>query len=137
MIIQSLVKKFGKNAVYTVVNSEAGGEINNVLSYVVEVGSIAYMSNISIIIDDNSLLDRCYSTVFLMNVALARALKNLALLEVNNGGYYNGDAITMISERVYNLAKIHIGYPNLPEELRNDTFSTDELFSFYLGDYLA
>lgn len=136
IIIQSLLNKFGKNLVYKVVNDESGGEINNVLTHVVEVGSIAYMNNVSLIIEDSLLPDRCYCTVFLMNKALHDSLRKFGLLNRNSVGYYDGTALDIITERVYNLAKLHLRYPTLPENIKNDTFSTEELFAFYLGDYI-
>jgi hypothetical protein len=136
IIITSLINKFGSKAVEFGVNTEKNNEVNNILTHVVEIGSIKLMSDSSLIIsDEDALLARSFATVFLMNIALGNMLRYKGLLKTQNSGLYGGPALETIAGRVFNLGKTHNSYDSLPKKLKDDTFTTDELFAFYLGDY--
>lgn len=136
IVIDSLINKFGNKRVEFGVNSDKNNEVNNVLTHTVEVGSIKFMSDLSLIVaDEETLLARSFATVLLMNIALGNVLKNKALLKNQNLGLYGGSALENIAGRVFNLGKIHNNYNFLPKKIKEDTFTTDELFAFYLGEY--
>lgn len=135
-IIDSLITKFGKPIVANCAQSEEDSEVNNVLTHLVEVGSIKYMKDVNIISgNEQALVDKSYATVFLMNLAVGKVLRLKGLLKTNNDGYYGGDGISKIADRVLGLCKLHLNFESLPEDIKNDTFTIDELFSFYLGEY--
>lgn len=136
-IVNALVKKFGRGAVVGTVNSESGGDINDVLKNILEIGSIKYMKEVGLIVrDDEDLMVKSYGTVYLMNVALGKVLSSSGLLRVLGEGYYNRDGVETIAGRVFTLGKTHNDFDKLKPEVRNDTFTVDEIFAFYLGEYL-
>jgi hypothetical protein len=137
-IVNALVKKFGRGAVVGTVNSESGGDINDALKNILEVGSLKYMKEVGLIAtDDNELLTKSFGTVYLMNIALGKVLSSNGLLHVLGEGFYKRSGVEIIADRVFKLGKIHNGFDRLPPEVRNDTFTVDEMFTFYLGEYLS
>jgi len=137
-IVNALVKKFGRGAVMGTVNSESGGDINDVLKNILEVGSIKYMKEAGLIAtDDNDLMAKSFGTVYLMNVALGKVLSSAGLLLVLGEGFYKRSGVEIIADRVVTLGKTHNGFDRLPLHVRNDTFTVDEMFTFYLGEYLT
>ncbi|SHM28718.1 hypothetical protein [Hymenobacter psychrotolerans] len=134
-IIDSLIKKFGKSTVSRYAGSDDTSEINNVLTHVIEVGSLKAMKDAGLIINTNTLTDRCIATAFIMNHSLAQVLKQKGAFNYSRDGYFTFDGVQILAARIHELCGTHLSYNNLPQHVKNDTFTVDELFAFYLGDY--
>lgn len=134
-IIEALVKKYGKSAVAHYAGSEADSEINNVLTHIIEVGSVKCLHEADLIVQDDKMPDRTFAAVFIMNVSVAVALKSKDLFPATNEIYFGNAGIQTITGRAYELCQTHLIYDQLPVTLQKENFTVNELFNFYLGDY--
>jgi len=76
-------------------------------------------------------------TAWLMNMALGNVLSSNNLLRVYAGnGYYKQEAVQTLANRIAELGHTHRSYNNLSPSKKQDTFTVDELFNFYLGDFM-
>jgi hypothetical protein len=137
-IVKGLLKKFGQKTVTNGASSETDNEVNRILTHVIEVGGIKVMKDKGLVSsNDNDLLMASLGTAWLMNVALGNVLSNNNLLKVYTGnGYYKQEAVQTLANRIAELGHTHRTYNSLPPSKKQDTFTVDELFSFYLGDFL-
>lgn len=136
-IANNLLRKYGEPEFARVVSSEDGGEINNVFTYMIEVGSLKYMHDNKIIVEnDVELLKRAVGVVYCMNVDLCDVLRNLNIVFNERLGYYNWPAIEQIIYRVVEHCKLHLKYDLLPLSIQEQTFTVNQMFSFYLSEYL-
>lgn len=137
-IINNLLKKHGRSEFIRVVSSEAGGEVNNVLTYMIEVGSLKYMQDRNIIVENHAeLLKRAVGVAYCMNVDLCDILRNLNVISDDRLGYYNWPAIEQVVYRVVGHCEVHLKYNYLPMLVQQETLTIDEMFVFYLGDYMV
>lgn len=134
-VIEALVKKHGQSAVAHYAGSEADSEINNVLTHIIEVGSVKCLHEAALIVQDDDMPDRTFAAVFIMNVSVATVLKSKNLFPANSEIYFGNAGVQTITGRAYQLCLTHLHYDQLPLAVQKDTFTVDELFDFYLGDY--
>ncbi|MBU6122313.1 hypothetical protein [Hymenobacter siberiensis] len=134
-VIDALVKKHGQSAVAHYAGSEADSEINNVLTHIIEVGSVKCLHEAGLIVQGDAMPDRAFAAVFIMNVSVALALKAKGLFPPSSEIYFGNAGVQTIAGRTYELCRNHLVYSRLPSALQAETFTVDELFEFYLGDY--
>ncbi|WP_073282541.1 hypothetical protein [Hymenobacter psychrotolerans] len=137
-IISGLLRKFGQKTVFNGANSEADSEVNNILTHVIEVGSIKVMKDKGLISNnDDELLMASLGTAWLMNVALGNVLNNNDLLRVYTGnGYYQQAAVQTLANRISVLGHTHRNYSKLSFLKKLSTSTVDELFNSHLGSYI-
>ncbi|MGI4874771.1 MAG: hypothetical protein ACRYFX_26760 [Janthinobacterium lividum] len=138
-VYKNLVKKYGEFSVRRGVANESDSETNNVLTLLVEVGSLKYMQDKQIIATDESeLLKRSFAVSFCINIALADVLRqNIGFKKSEMGGYFNNDASEKLAERVFNHHKNFIKLKSQPKHIQDENFTIDEMFKAYLGEFFV
>lgn len=134
-VVDSLVKKFGKTTVAHYAGSEETSDINNIMTHIIEVGSLKCLRDANLIKADEVLVEKVFATVFIMNACLSKVLKSKSLQTNDSDGYYGKNAVETLVSRTFEHCKVHLGYNSLSEAEKRETFTVDELFNFYLGEY--
>lgn len=136
-ILYGLVRKYGIENVTRGVLSEEDSDVNNVLTFVIELGSIKVMHDNNLVVsDENELLKRSLGVSFSINLALASVLQYHLKLENKQGGHYNQVASSELAERVFNHNRKILNLHLMPKHVQEDTFTVNEMFEFYLGEYI-